>query len=127
MLRPSIVGSVGTVPPASATNVGSQSMFPATASHVAPAGTRPGHHAIVGTRTPPSKVEPLPPRSGPASPPSLPLLSQGPLSLEKRTSVLPSSFSSRSSSSTRPTLQSSSSTQSPYRPFFDLSRNRSPG
>ena len=43
-------------------------------------------------------------------------MSHGPLSLVKKTKVLPSSPSRRSAPSTRPTLQSISSTTSPYRP-----------
>ena len=122
MSLPSVLRSVGGVPPATVTNVGSTSMFPATASHTAPAGTFPGHHATVGSRIPPSQVVNLNPRSGVLSPRFVP-----PLSDVNRTSVSPSSFSSRMVSRTRPTDQSSSSTQSPYTPFLDLPRNASPG
>ena len=65
------------------------------------------YHAIVGTRTPPSQVLPLPPRSGFALPPSVPLISHGPLSLVKITSVFSSSPFARSASSTTPTPRSS--------------------
>ena len=81
---------------------------------------------MVGTRTPPSQVLPLPARSGFALPPSAPFTSQGPLSEVNTTSVFSASFSSRSVSSTRPTLQSTSSTQSPNRPLADFPRNFSP-
>ncbi len=91
MSRPSMTGSEGTVPPASVTNVGRRSIVPATASQTLPGAILPGHQARVGTRTPPSHVLPLPPRNGPALPPSAPLMSQGPLSLLKTTSVRPSS------------------------------------
>ena len=75
-------------------------MVPATASLVLFGAILPGHQAIVGTRTPPSQVLPLPPRSGFALPPSAPLMSHGPLSLVKITSVFSCSFSSRSVSRT---------------------------
>ena len=91
----------------------SRSMFPVTASHVLPGAMWPGHQAIVGSRTPPSKVPPLPPRNGPASPPFLPCVSQGPLSLVNTTSVFSVSFNSRSVSSVWPVLASASSIQSP--------------
>ncbi len=97
--RPSITGSAGTTPPAMLTAVGSKSMVPATASQTLPGAIFPGHHATVGTRTPPSHVLPLPPRKGNALPPSVPLISHGPLSLVKTTSVRSSSFSSRRLSS----------------------------
>ena len=127
MSRPSMTGVAGTVPPASETNVGRRSIVAATASLTEPAGTWPGHQARVGTRTPPSQVEPLPPRSGPALPPSVPLMSHGPLSEVKTTSVSLSSPCARKVSSTWPTLQSTSSTQSPKRPFWDLPANAAPG
>jgi len=98
---------IGTVPPARVTNVGSRSMLPATASHDAPAGTWPGHQAMVGSRIPPSHVVVLKPRSGAFTARGVP-----PLSEVKRTSVRESSFSSRRVSSTWPTLQSTCSTQS---------------
>src|SRR4051794_34415700 len=113
MSWPSILLSVGVLPPASFTNVGRKSMLPTTASQALLAAILPGHQAIVGSRTPPSQVLPLPPRSGPASPPSFPCVSQGPLSLLKTTNVLLLSFKSRKASSTLPTLQSTSSTQAP--------------
>jgi hypothetical protein len=118
-----MTGAAGTLPPASG-HAGGQHVDGAGDGIAHAAGAiLPGHQAMVGTRTPPSQVLPLPPRSGPALPPSAPLMSQGPLSLVKTTSVFRSSFSSRSVSSTRPTLQSTSSTQSPKRPFCDLPRN----
>lgn len=127
MSRPSIMAAAGTSPPASDTNVGNRSIVPANASHSLPAGTRPGHQAIVGTRTPPSHVLPFDPRSGPAEPPSTPFTVQGPLSLVKITSVFSASPSLRIVSRIRPTLQSTSCTQSPNRPLSLVPRNRSPG
>ena len=58
-------------------------------------GIFPGHHAIAGTRIPPSQVLPLNPRNGLFTDRGVP-----PLSDVKITSVLLSSFSSRSVSST---------------------------
>ena len=95
-------------------------MVPATPSFCDPALIFPGHQAIVGTRTPPSSVQPLLPRSGPDTPPALPFEAHGPLSVVKRTSVFSSSFSRRSVSRICPTLQSTSSTQSPNVPIIDL-------
>ena len=69
-----------------------------------------------GSRMPPSQVDPLPSRNRPADPPASPCVSHGPLSLVKKTNVFRSRPSCRSASSTRPTLQSISSTTSPYRP-----------
>ena len=117
MSRPSITGSAGSWPPASDTNVGNRSIVPATASQLVPAGIRPGQQAIVGTRTPPSHVLPLLPRSGPAEVKSFTGPTHGPLSLVKITSVWSSSPCSRNVSSTRPTLASTSSTQSPNPPL----------
>ena len=74
-----------------------------------PAAMRPGHQAIVQTRMPPSSVLPLPPRSGVLF---APWFTGPPLSLVNTTSVRPSSFSSLRTSSTHPTLQSTSRTQS---------------
>ena len=53
-----------------------------------PGRIRPGHQAMPGSRMPPSHVEPLPSRNGPADPPASPWISHGPLSLVKKTSVL---------------------------------------
>ena len=75
------------MPPAIATQVGNRSIVPATASLTLFGAILPGHQARVGSRTPPSQVLPLPPRSGLALPPSAPLTSHGPLSLVKTTSV----------------------------------------
>src|SRR4051794_18203630 len=105
---PSILRSVGTSPPAILTKVGNTSRLAVMAAQVEPAGTLSGHQARVGSRTPPSNVDALLPRNGPLSAALVP-----PLSEVNSTSVLPSSFSSRSVSSTLPTLQSTSSTQSP--------------
>ena len=102
-------------------------MVPATVSVDVPGAIRPGHQAMVGSRMPPSQVLPLAPRNGAALPPSLPFTAQGPLSLVKMTSVRWSSFRSRNVSSTRPTLQSTSSTQSPKRPLADLPAKAAPG
>jgi len=118
--RPSITGSAGSLPPATATKVGKRSMVPATASLALLGAILPGHQAIVGTRTPPSHVLPLPARSGFALPPSAPFTSHGPLSLVKITSVRSVNFNSRRVSNTCPTLQSTSSTQSPNRPLAEL-------
>ena len=122
-----MTGCAGTSAQAIFRQVGSTSMVPATAPHTLPGAILPGHHASVGTRTPPSQVVPLPPRKGPALPPSGPLMSQGPLSLVKMTSVFVSSCSSRSVSNTRPTLASTSCTQSPKRPFCELPWKALPG
>src|SRR5689334_4140205 len=100
-----MTGSAGTLPPARVTKVGSRSIVPATALLTLFGAILPGHHASVGTRTPPSQVLPLPPRRGKALPPSAPLTSHGPLSLLKTTSVFSANFSSRRVSRTRPTLQ----------------------
>src|SRR5690348_10729438 len=108
MSLPSMRRSAGTDPPASFTNVGSTSRLAVTASQVAPAGILPGHQAIVGSRMPPSNVLALNPRNGALLAARVP-----PLSDVNNTSVRPSSFNSRSLSTTRPTLQSTSSTQSP--------------
>ena len=113
MSLPSITRSAGGWPPANFTRVGSTSISLITASQEAPGAILPGHQAMVGSRTPPSQVEVLPPRKGPATPPFGPSLRHGPLSLVKSTRVRASSFSARSVSSTRPVLQSTSSTQSP--------------
>jgi hypothetical protein len=90
---------------ASSPKVGSQSMWAVMAFVSEPAATLPGHQAMVQTRMPPSRVLPLLPRSGVLS---APWLTGPPLSLVKMTSVLLSSFSSRSVSSTWPTDQSTS-------------------
>src|SRR6266850_4972092 len=76
----------------------------------------PGHQAIAGSLMPPSQVLPLPSNNSPADPPAICLLSHGPLSLVKNKKVLEASLSRRKASITRPTLQSSSSTTSPYKP-----------
>ena len=67
-------------------------MVPATASLVLFGAIVPGQRAIVGTRTPPSQVVPLPARSGFALPPSAPLISYGPLSLVNTTRVFSDNF-----------------------------------
>ena len=115
-----MTGSEGTMPPANFTHVGNRSIVPATAPQVVPGLMCPGHQAMVGTRTPPSQVLPLLPRSGPAVVASPTTLTQGPLSLVKITNVLSASLSRRSVSSTTPTLQSTSSTQSPNFPLLLL-------
>ena len=65
-----------------------RSVVQPSSAEVVPAGILPGHQAIVGSRMPPSQVLPLPPRSRPAEPPCWLLISHGPLSLVKNTSVL---------------------------------------
>jgi len=79
-----------------------------TASVSVPAGILPGHQAMVGSRIPPSSVLPLKPRSGALTPRGVP-----PLSEVKITRVFSLNPSARTVSSTCPTLQSTSSTQSP--------------
>ena len=54
-----------------------------------------GHQAIAGSRIPPSQVPPLAPRSRPAEPPSSFLVTQGPLSLVKKTKVFSANSCSR--------------------------------
>src|SRR5210317_547515 len=88
MSTPSIFTSPRSRVPASETKVGNRSGVPEIASHLVPAATCPGHLTIVGSRTPPSRVQPLLPRSGPDTPPFLPFDAQGPLSDVKMTSVL---------------------------------------
>ena len=80
------------------------------------AGTVPGIQTMAGTRNPPSHGLPLLPRSSPAEPPSDPTQPQGPLSLVNVTKVFSASPSRRSAATISPTLQSISSTTSPYRP-----------
>ena len=60
-----------------------KSIVVASADVVPLGGIRPGHHAIPGTRIPPSKVQPLPSRNSPAEPPCSDCVSHGPLSLVK--------------------------------------------
>ena len=113
MSRPSIVRSAGTLPPASLQQRGQHVDLArhrvagcAGGDLAGPAGDGwLADAAFPGRR--------LAARSGPATPPSLPWIRQGPLSLVKMTSVRSSSFSSRSTSSIRSVLQSTSSTQSP--------------
>ena len=105
MSLPSITRSSGTSPPASLVSVGSRSMPVMASSDSVPAGIVPGQRATNGTRTPPSRVEPLPPFNGPALPP-VPVL--GPLSDVKMTSVFLSSPSSFRDRRISPVLQSSS-------------------
>ena len=64
-----------------------RSIVVATSRCTTPARTFPGHHAIAGTRIPPSHVDPLPSRNSPAEPPACSMISHGPLSLLKTTSV----------------------------------------
>ena len=84
MSAPSILRSAGTVPPASLTKR-RQHVDVRRRRHRRPCRRRscPATRRCVGSRTPPSQVVPLPPRSGPATPPSLPCVSHGPLSLVK--------------------------------------------
>ena len=118
--RPSIFTSCLIFPPAKETKVGNTSVVPAMPADSVPGAMVPGHQARVGSRTPPSSVQPLLPRNGPDTPPALPLDAHGPLSLVNSTSVFSASFSSFKAPNTCPTLQSTSSTQSPYTPFLDL-------
>ena len=110
---PSIGRSSGGFAPARARAVWNRSRLHASARSTRPARIFPGHHAMQGTRMPPSQVLPFPSRSSPADPPAGPWVSHGPLSLVKTTSVFSASVSSRSAASICPTLQSSSSTTSP--------------
>src|SRR4051812_49566053 len=126
MSLPSILLSSGTVPPARPTSVGSTSISLTGVSQTDPAAILPGHQTTVGSRMPPSRVEPFPPRNGPATPPFLPCANHGPLSLVNKTSVFRSSFNSFRVRRTRPALQSTSSTQSPYLPLADLPANCGP-
>src|SRR5436309_14475163 len=113
---PSIVRSEGIGAPARLRQVLNKSIEQASSWVVTAGLIFPGHQAMPGSRIPPSQALPLPSNKGPAEPPTSPLFSQGPLSLVKKTKVFPASFSRRSVSNTLPTLQSSSSTTSPYSP-----------
>lgn len=62
------MGSFGSSAPASFASVGSRSMFMAGVSTTVPPGILPGQQAMNGTRTPPSKVVPLPSRNDPFDP-----------------------------------------------------------
>ena len=89
MSPPSILRSAGTLPPASFTNVGSKSIFARHGVADAAGGDRARATRRSSARACPlPRCVPLPPRSGPAMPPFLPCVSQGPLSLVKMTSVL---------------------------------------
>ena len=83
-----MIRSLGISAPASFRQVVNRSMVQASSWVTTPAGTRPGHQAMPGSRMPPSQVEPLPSRKGPAEPPASPSISHGPLSLVKKTRVL---------------------------------------
>ncbi len=78
-----------------------------------PGRIRPGQRTTQGTRTPPSHSVPLPSLRGPAEPPWFPKLSQGPLSLRKKTIVLRSRPWAFRASRIRPTEASSSMITSP--------------
>ena len=97
----------------------------------------PGHHTRQGTLTPPSQVDPFPPRRGPFEPPSngpipecwlrygfsSPVLApiQAPLSEIKIARVLfEREASPRTTSSIDPMLASISSTASPYVPLREI-------
>ena len=67
---PSMGRSSGTAPPPRATAVVNRSMAEPMA-WTTPGAIVPGHQNTPGTRMPPSKVVPLPFRSGPAEPPWL--------------------------------------------------------
>ena len=69
MSLPSMMRSVGAVPPDRFAKVRMKSMVPTTASLTWPLGIRAGHCMTQGSRMPPSKVVPLPSRNGPAEPP----------------------------------------------------------
>ena len=86
-------------------------MLPAMRSQVVPAGIRPGQRIRHGSRTPPSRFVPLLPENGGAGRRS------GPLSEVKITRVRSSRPSSRKVAMIWPTDQSSSSTESPSRPW----------
>ncbi len=88
------------------------------------AGIVPGHQASVQVRMPPSNVCPLPPRSGPLLDPCR---RAPPLSEVKITSVRFSMPNARTVSSSSPTLESTSSTQSPSRPLGEPPMNRGAG
>src|SRR4051812_32692378 len=75
--------------------VGNKSSEEASSCVTTPDLIFPGHHAMPGSRIPPSQVLFLPSRNGPAEPPARFLTSQGPLSLVKNTKVSPSNFSLR--------------------------------
>ncbi|OQA40817.1 MAG: hypothetical protein BWY52_02770 [Chloroflexi bacterium ADurb.Bin325] len=119
-----MIRSAGAAVPASAAKVGRKSSEATISAVVLPAGTTPGHHSRHGTRSPPSHVENLPPRSGALLPPRSP---REPLSEVKTTSVLRSSPSRRSSWNNTPTLQSMHSTAAPYGPLIAVLRKRHGG
>jgi hypothetical protein len=98
----------GSGAPQSFAMVGKRSMVEAIPSLVLPRLIRPGQRARNGTRTPPSQVIPLRPRSLPGLP-----WNQGPLSEVKMTSVLESCPVRFSALNNSPMLQSSSSMTSP--------------
>ena len=100
----------------------------ASASTTRPAAAIPaGHRMIPGTRIPPShELSALPPRSGPAEPPSKQSSMCGPWSEMKKTSVSLSTPFAFSASNTLPAAQSISRTPSPHKPFALVSSNSGP-
>src|SRR5262245_57745928 len=92
METPSVLSDLGSFAPATLTAVGRKSQNAQGVSFTCPALILPGHHAIAGTRRPPSYRLRLKPRQGPLLlknsswwPPFDPI---APLSLAKKISVL---------------------------------------